>query len=267
MPQFLARFPEIASSAPNSGFYKGLLTAMIELGALFGALNQGWIADRFSRKHSIVIAVAIFVLGSILQTSAMDYFTLVAARLIGGIGIGMLSMVVPLYIGEISPPEVRGTLLVLEALSIVMGVVVAFWISYATRFIDSEWSWRFPFLLQLVPGLILALGTLRLPFSPRWLAAKGRDEDALTSLSRLRQLPREDKRVLHEWMDIRTETAFHAQISEERHPHLQDGALSSRVRLEFASWLDCFKDGCWRRTHVGMGIMFFQQFGGINALV
>ena len=65
---------------------------MIELGALLGALNQGWIADRYSRKYSIAIAVCIFTIGSILQTAAADYAMLVVARLIGGIGIGMLSM-------------------------------------------------------------------------------------------------------------------------------------------------------------------------------
>lgn len=122
-PQFLARFGRIAEGVSGSGFWKGLLTAMIELGALIGALNQGWIADKYSRKYSIVIAVCIFTVGSSLQTSAIDYPMLVVARFIGGLGIGMLSMVAPLYIAEISPPEIRGALLVLEEFSIVTGIV------------------------------------------------------------------------------------------------------------------------------------------------
>ena len=126
MPQFLERFPKVSEEAAVSGLSKGLLTAMIELGALFGALIQGWIADRFSRKYSIVIAVCIFTIGSILQTAAADYTMLVAARLIGGIGIGMLSMVAPLFIAEISPPGVRGALLVLEELSTGAALVIAF---------------------------------------------------------------------------------------------------------------------------------------------
>lgn len=73
MPQFLDRFPRVSESASGAGFWKGLLTAMIELGALIGALNQGWIADRISRKYSIVVAVCIFAVGSILQTAAVDY--------------------------------------------------------------------------------------------------------------------------------------------------------------------------------------------------
>ncbi|KXL42933.1 hypothetical protein M433DRAFT_59012 [Acidomyces richmondensis BFW] len=266
-PQFIARFGRIAQGASGAGFWKGLLTAMIELGALLGALNQGWIADKFSRKYSIMIAVCVFTVGSALQTSSIAYGMLVVARFIGGLGIGMLSMVAPLYISEISPPEIRGSLLVLEEFSIVLGIVIAFWITYGTQYIQSEWSWRLPFLLQIIPGIILGVGIAFFPFSPRWLVSKGRDKEALQTLGKLRQLPTSDPRIQLEWFDIRAEVALHQDISAERHPHLHDGTLSSRMRLEFAAWGDCFKRGCWRRTHVGIGIMFFQQFVGINALI
>ncbi|KAL9528295.1 MFS glucose transporter [Sphaerulina musiva] len=269
-PQFLSRFPQISSSSSSSssGFWKGLLTAMIELGALIGAFNQSWIAEKYSRKYSIVVAVVIFTVGSILQTAAQNYSMLVIARLIGGLGIGMLSMVTPLYISEISPPEIRGALLVLEELSIVSGIVVAFWISYGTYYMkETEWAWRLPFVLQILPGLILGVGILFLPFSPRWLASKGRDEEALANLAKLRQLPKSDERVLMEWFEIRAEVALHREILAERHPDLQDRSRRSRVKLEIASWGDLFKKGCLKRTHVGVGIMFFQQFVGINALI
>lgn len=100
MEQFLAEFPRVGGS--GSGFWKGLLTAMIELGALLGALNQGWIADKISRRYSILVAVAVFTVGSVLQTAAVEYSMLTFARFVGGVGIGMLSMVAPLYISEIS---------------------------------------------------------------------------------------------------------------------------------------------------------------------
>lgn len=261
-PQFLQRFPRVEPGTSGAGFWKGLLTAMIELGALIGALNQGWIADKYSRKYSIVLAVIVFTVGAILQTASVAYAMLVVARFIGGVGIGMLSMVVPLYISEISPPEIRGTLLVLEEFSIVAGIVIAFWITYGTQFIASEWAWRLPFLLQVIPGLVLGIGIVFLPFSPRWLASKQRDRDALRALARLRQLPMTNERVQLEWHDIRAEVALHNEISRERHPHLQDGSRTSRIKLEIASWADLFKRGCWRRTHVGVGIMFFQQFVG-----
>jgi MFS family permease len=176
-------------------------------------------------------------------------------------------MVTPLYISEIAPPEIRGALLVLEEFCIVSGIVISFWITYGTQYIQSEWSWRLPFLLQIIPGLILGLGIIFLPFSPRWLVSKGRNKESLASLVRLRRLPDDDKRVRQEWIDIRAEVTFQNEISAERHPKLQDGTRTSRAKLEIASWADCFKKGCWRRTHVGMGLMFFQQFVGINALI
>lgn len=108
MPQFLQRFSRIEDGAASADFWKGLLTAMLQLGAFFGAyhhqstpqhsfemltstgaLNMGWIADKYSRKYSIVIAVAVFSVGSALQTAAVDYAMLTVARTIGGIGIGM----------------------------------------------------------------------------------------------------------------------------------------------------------------------------------
>ncbi|KAJ5653702.1 hypothetical protein N7490_000705 [Penicillium lividum] len=265
MDQFLEEFPRLEGSGES--FWKGLLTAMIELGALLGAFNQGWIADKISRRYSILVAVAIFTIGSVLQTAAVDYPMLVVARLIGGVGIGMLSMVAPLYISEISPPECRGTLLVLEEWCIVFGIVIAYWITYGTRYMAGEWSWRLPFLLQMLPGFILFGGVIFLPFSPRWLAAKGRNEEALQSLCKLRNLPGTDRRIRQEFMDIQAEVKFHQEMTAEKHPNLQSGSNKDSFLLELASWADCFRKGCWRRTHVGVMICFFQQFVGINALI
>jgi MFS family permease len=210
----------------------------------------------------MIIAVTIFVVGSVLQTAAVDYAMLTTARLIWGIGIGMLSMVAPLYISEISPPEVRGTLLVLEEFAIVSGIVIAFWITYGTRYMTGDWSWRLPFLLQMVPAFVLGAGVYWLPFSPRWLASKGRSAEALQSFAKLRRLPADDPRVQLEHIDIQAEVTFHQQVSAEKHPKLQDGTKKSAIKLEIASWTDLFKTYCWRRTHVGVGLMFFQQFVG-----
>ncbi|KAH8704010.1 putative MFS monosaccharide transporter [Talaromyces proteolyticus] len=267
MDQFLAQFPRVAAGTAGAGFWKGLMTAMIELGAFLGALSQGWIADKISRRYSILVAVAVFSIGSILQTAAVSYPMLTMARLVGGLGIGMLSMVAPLYISEISPPECRGTLLVLEEFCIVLGIVIAFWITFGTRYMSGEWAWRLPFLLQMVPGFVLAAGVVILPFSPRWLVAQGRADEALQSLSKLRRLPTSDKRVRQELLDIQVEVRFHQQMSAEKHPTLQSVGMQNALRLELVSWLDLFKKGCRCRTHVGVMLMFFQQFVGINALI
>ena len=277
MKQFQHQFPEIAPNASGAGFWKGLMTAMIELGAFLGAFSQGWIADKISRRYSIIVAVVVFIIGSVLQTAAVDYAMLTVARLIGGIGIGMLSMVAPLYISEISmykslvyieqhlltlppgPPECRGTLLVLEEFCIVSGIVIAYWITFGTRYMAGEWSWRLPFLLQMVPSFVLAAGVIMLPFSPRWLVSKGRSEDAVRSLCKLRRLPPSDTRLQQELMDIQVEVQFHQEMNAEKHPGLQSPGLKNSLLLELCTWGDCFRRSCWRRTHIGVMIMFFQQ--------
>ncbi|CEL11803.1 hypothetical protein ASPCAL14899 [Aspergillus calidoustus] len=267
MDQFLERFVEIADGHPGSGFWKGLMTAMLELGAFVGALNQGWLADKISRRYSIVVAVIIFIIGAVLQTAAVDYAMLTVGRTIGGIGIGMLSMVAPLYISEISPPETRGALLVLEEFCIVLGIVIAYWTTYGTRYMAGEWAWRLPFLLQMVPAFVLLAGVMVLPFSPRWLASKQRNEEALASLSKIRRLPATDHRIQQEMLDIQIEVRFHQELNAEKHPNLQGNGLTSAIMRELAGFADCFRSGCWRRTQVAVFVMFFQQFVGINALI
>ncbi|KAF7892894.1 uncharacterized protein EAF02_000432 [Botrytis sinoallii] len=261
MESFVLDFPRIGPH--SSGFWKGILTAMIELGAFFGALNQGWIADKYSRKYSIIIAVVIFLLGSILQTAAVNFNMLIIARLVGGIGIGMLSMVTPIYIAEIAPPEIRGALLVMEELSIVVGIVVAFWITFGTRYLSGEWGWRLSFFIQIVPALFLGAGVYFLPFSPRWLSSKGRDEEALKVLSKLRQLPETDSRIQEEARHIRNEVSHIRDIHLQKHENL----INSPMKFEIALWRDCFASDSIKRTHIGILIMFFQQFVGINALI
>lgn len=88
MEQFLYTFPRVSDTASGAGFWKGLMTAMLELGALIGALFAGYLADKLSRKYSIVVAVAVFTVGSILQAAAVEYAMLTVGRLIGGLGIG-----------------------------------------------------------------------------------------------------------------------------------------------------------------------------------
>lgn len=152
----------------------------------------------------------------------------------------------------------------MEEWCIVLGIVIAYWITYGTRYMVGEWSWRLPFLLQMIPGFVLVAGVVFLPFSPRWLASKGRNEEALNSLSRLRNLPATDRRIRQEYLDILTEVKFHQRMNAEKHPNLQSGSSKDSFLLELASWADCFKKGCWRRTHVGVMLSFFQQVYILN---
>lgn len=166
-----------------------------------------------------------------------------------------------MYISEIAPPNLRGTLLVLESISIVGGVVVAFFITYGTRNIASEASFRLPLGLQMVSATILGIGINFFPYSPRWLALVDRNDDCLNSLCKLRRLPRDDSRVQTEYRGILAEVEFNRIMQERLHP----GA--SGIKLELLGWLDLFSKKLWRRLVVGVGVCFFQQFSGINAFI
>lgn len=120
MPYFKELFP-------LTPVMKGLLTSSLELGAFFGSLTCSPLADRYSRKRTILFGCIVFMLGGFLQAIARSLWVLFLGRAIGGWGVGMLSCLAPLYMSEISPKEIRGSLLALEQFSIVSGVVIGFW--------------------------------------------------------------------------------------------------------------------------------------------
>lgn len=169
------RFPRLANDAGLQGWMVSILT----LGAMFGAFANGPVADRFSRRWSILYANIIFLIGSAIQAGAQDMPMMFISRFITGVSIGMLSMVVPLYLSEVAPPELRGSLVALQQLAITCGIMCAFWLDYGTQYIggtgdgQSEAAWRFPLAFQCVPSLLLAVGTFFLPYSPRWLVQAG----------------------------------------------------------------------------------------------
>ncbi|KAM5346149.1 hypothetical protein ACJ41O_009154 [Fusarium nematophilum] len=229
MPLFHRAYPRT-----ETAFGTGFMTGMLLVGAFVGCLFMPYLADKISRKWALTVVVVIFDIGAIIQTAATNYGMLVAGRAIGGIGVGTLAMGAPLYISEISPPNLRGTLLVLESISIVSGMVCATFLGFGIRFF---------------------------PYSPRWLVLVGRHTEALSSLSRPRDLPSTDERVQTEYESIVTEVEFQKIIQEAKYPGV------SGAKLEALLWLDLFDRRKWRRTVVGCGVCFFQQFSGINAFI
>jgi sugar porter (SP) family MFS transporter len=282
MPQFHAVFPQT-----ETAFGTSFMTGMLLLGAFIGCIFMPYVADKISRKWALTLVVVIFNIGAILQTAAVNYTMLVVGRTIGGIGVGTLAMVcdifqtlllfvsdrlvlviantnkqgAPLYISEISPPNLRGTLLVLESISIVSGCVISYWITYGTRYMSGEASFRLPLGLQMVGATGLGFGIHFFPYSPRWLALVGKNTEALASLCKLRCLPETDDRVRSEYQSIVTEVEFQRLMEDAKHPGVQG------LKLEILQWLDLFDRKKWRRVAVGCGVCFFQQFSGINAFI
>ncbi|KAN0097637.1 General substrate transporter [Tylopilus felleus] len=253
MRDFLARWPV-------GPWEKGLMTAVLELGALFGALLSGILADKYSRRHCIFLASVVFCFGSGLQSGARNFNDLIIGRAIGGFGVGALSMLSPLYMAEISTPELRGSLLAMEQLAIVLGVVFGFWIGFFTRNISGSASWRIPFALQLLPGISLCLGCFLLPPSPRFLVLGGRLDDAMRSLAKLRiRTPEEathDPLIQLELLEIRVNAAL-----------VRHGTSAKDNGGVMSGWSELFHSRYRARTLIGVTMMFFQQWSGINALL
>ncbi|KAF8580727.1 general substrate transporter [Ramaria rubella] len=267
-------FDSRMASAVDNTSTKGWLVAILEFGAWFGALVAGPIADRLSRKYTILTAVIVFCIGVIVQTAAFQPSSIYGGRFITGIGVGALSLVVPVYNAEIAPPEVRGSLVALQQLAITFGIMISFWIDYGTNFIggtgvtQKEAAWRIPLALQLVPAVILGAGILFMPFSPRWLVDKGRDDEALTVLSSARRLPRESDLVQIEFLEIKAQHLFEVEVSRENFPDIQDGGFTSSLLLGFHSYMSLLSNrSLFLRVFMGGAIMFFQQWTGVNAIL
>ncbi|KAJ5981231.1 hypothetical protein N7499_001756 [Penicillium canescens] len=284
MENFENHFPLFMGST-----IQGWLVAALELGAWAGALINGVLADRISRKYAMMVAVVIFTLGTGLQAGAQTPAYFFAGRIIGGIGIGMFSMVIPLYQAEIAPPELRGSLVSLQQLSITVGTAVAFWLDYGMQFVggvtcnpegvDNPYlvsgtynaaqnhghtclgqktiAWRLPLALQIIPAWILFFGLFFFPFSPRWLMMKHRDEEAKSVISRLRRLPENDPLVQAEYLEIKAAVMFDEETEREL---VGAGGV-------WAPWKSLFAPNMLKRLVLGCGMMIFQQFTGINAVL
>jgi hypothetical protein len=121
------------------------------------------------------------------------------------------------------------------------------------RAMSGDWAFRLPFLLQILPALVVGGGIHFFPFSPRWLALADRNEESLECLAKLRRLPETDGTVQLEWRGILAEDRFQKQILEKEHPN------TGVVMMEVKQWLDLFRPRYVRRTFVAMAIPFFQQ--------
>ncbi|PFH45733.1 hypothetical protein AMATHDRAFT_71174 [Amanita thiersii Skay4041] len=272
--------PDFVNRWPVTPLQKGSMTAALELGALIGALCAGIFADRYSRRHSIFVACVIFCIGSTFQCAAQSLSHLFIGRAIGGMGVGALSTLSPLYMAEISSPEVRGSLMALEQLSIVSGVVFGFWTGFFTRKYPGSPSWRIPLAVQLIPGIVLALGTIYLPPSPRLLVLQGRYDEALKSLMRLRFGSSAISRLTEDDINTRLDPLLQIELFEmkveaavvQRSQLLHSSAIvngSSKpgLRAELDTWKRLFSPEYRDRTWIGVLVMVFQQWSGINALL
>ncbi|RAK98461.1 putative MFS monosaccharide transporter [Aspergillus ibericus CBS 121593] len=260
--------------AARTGLKQGMLTSILELGAWVGTLLNGYLADALGRRQTVVVAVFIFCIGVIVQACTKDAGYIFGGRFVTGLGVGNLSMIVPLYNAELAPPEIRGSLVAVQQLSITFGIMVSFWIGYGTNYIggtgagQSKAAWEIPVCIQILPALVLALGMVFfMPQSPRHLMNQGRDEECLHTLARLRDAPTDDILVRIEYLEIKSLKMFEEETAKKKYPQYQDGSFKSRFMMGLYDYASLVTNkSLFKRTTVACLIMTFQQWNGINAI-
>jgi len=273
MPAFNRHMGEYTTNST----LKGWLTSILELGAWLGTLLSGFLAEVLSRKYGVLVASTVFILGVIIQATAITdagHNAILAGRFITGMGVGSLAMIIPIYNSEVAPPEVRGALVATQQLAICFGIMISFWIDYGTNFIggtgetQADAAWLTPICLQIAPAVILFIGMIFMPFSPRWLIHQGREEEALKVLSHLRGLDETHELVRLEFLEIKAQSEFEKRSNAEMFPHLQERTAWNVFKLQFVAIKKLFQTrSMFKRVIIATVTMFFQQWTGINAVL
>ena len=158
---------------PSKAWEAGFAMSSAVLGCIGGAVGLGWLPDHFGRKPSLILSAVLFTVSAIWTAFAGGYASFVAARILGGLGIGLASNVSPVYIAEVSPPESRGRLVSVNQLTIVLGIIFAQLANYIVfRMAPSDVSWRIMFGAEAVPAALFLVLAFFIPESPRWRATQ-----------------------------------------------------------------------------------------------
>ncbi|KAI0361296.1 general substrate transporter [Trametes cingulata] len=213
----------------------GTMVAVLEIGAFVTSLAAGRIGDGLGRRGTLFSGAVVFAVGGAIQTFTPGFWTMVVGRIISGLGVGLLSTIVPIYQSEISPPNHRGALACMEFTGNIFGYASSVWIDYFCSFIESDLSWRIPLFIQCVIGAILALGSLVMPESPRWLIDVDRDEEGMRVIADLHGGDPEDLVAKAEFQEIKDRVIFERESGEGRTYAVMWKRYKKRVLLAMSS--------------------------------
>ena len=236
----------------QSGWYVG--SALV--GSIMGVVAAGAMSDRFGRKKTMLISATLFTISAVGCALSANWDQLVIFRIIGGIGIGIVSIVCPLYISEVSVASHRGRMVSLYQLAITIGFLGAYLMNYYLLNLSATFSSSSPLLTQIlgteewrgmlgmeaIPAIIFFMIIFLIPESPRWLITKGKEESARKTFGLI----------------YRDNTAVDFHINETKQ------MLQS---AEKASWRLLFKPGTFRIVLIGAAIAILGQFMGVNAVL
>ena len=217
---------------------QGFLVSSVLIGAVLGAATNGVLADMFGRKKIIMATAVIFIAGSIMCAFAPNVYVLIISRIFVGFAVGIVNFVVPLYLSEISPKQLRGTLVSLYQWAITAGILFSYFINAA--FAQAVYNWRWMLFAGVLPGLILFVGMCLMSDTPRWLVSKNRDDEAKNVFKKIEP-------------DVDVEKEI--------------GDIKSTLQSEGEGKQFRFKKWMIMPFVVGVGIMFAQICTGINTII
>ncbi|KXS18310.1 general substrate transporter [Gonapodya prolifera JEL478] len=238
-------------NSPNSADLEGNIVSLFLAGCIPGAFLVSYSADFLGRKASVAVGTLAFLVGGILQTAATGIPLLYAGRCIGGLGVGLLSGTVPLYISECAPTSIRGRIGTMQQLMITIGIMLANIINAILTSVianDENRLWRLAMGIQLIPAVILLGLFFILPESPRFLISRGKVDEASAIVARLNGESKD------------------GQVVQTLVTEIQE-SIAIEKRLPKASWLDMCRMPIRPRSIAAFGVFFFQQWSGINAVM
>lgn len=215
-----------------------LVVSAVLVGAVLGATTGGALTGRFGRRWLIIIAGVVFTASAIGTAFAPTVGWLIAARVASGVGIGIASFISPMYIAELVPAKVRGSLVAVNMLAITTGIVIAYLVDYA---FSSSHAWRWMFGLAALPSIGLIIGMWWLPDSPRWLISRSKVGEARKILKRVRSTA-----------DVEPEIKEIQHAMDQQGQGGMAGLLQPSLRMPMI---------------VGLGLATFQQITGINTVI
>ncbi|GME37215.1 hypothetical protein GTA08_BOTSDO03736 [Neofusicoccum parvum] len=243
--------PGYAHTAELIGAFNGVNSA----GSLLAALFTAWTCDKYGRLRSMQIGCVTSIIGAALCGGSVDVAMFLVARFISGWGVGMLITCVPMYQAEVSTPESRGFMVSMHGVMFAMGYSLSAWIGFGCYFMSSagnpsSFAWRFPLAFQAAPALLLLFMSPWLPFSPRWLLAVGRQDEALSVIKRLHRTKGDEHSAIasREFYQMRKQLELDHQI---------------RAATDSGPFAILKTKANRRRAYVGFSLLFMNQMTGV----
>ncbi len=222
-----------------SSFWEGWAVSAVLVGCVFGASFAGTLSDRYGRKKILILSALLFIISAIGSAIPRNLTEFVAARFIGGLGVGAASMLSPLYIAEISPARIRGRLVSLNQFTIISGILVAYLVDWMLVDIGPT-NWRWMFVSETMPALFFLSFLIIVPESPRWMTKQGMENMALATLSR---------------------------IGGRKHAEEELVEIKETLALEGGSISQLLQPGLKLALIIGVVLAILQQITGINTVL